>query len=127
MFVPRERRLSKSSSSANQSTEFCRNCKFRRYRSAERPREKFKTTEFEAMRLFLSAGKELKEHKVDGSITLQCLEGRVEFRFDGETRVMMPGDWLYLVGGVSHSLFAQENASLLLTIMLRSGSAIASD
>ncbi len=92
-----------------------------------RPYALVKTTEFEAMRLFLSAGKELKEHKVDGSITLQCLEGRVEFRFDGETRVMMPGDWLYLVGGVSHSLFAQENASLLLTIMLRSGSAIASD
>lgn len=78
-----------------------------------------KTSEFEAIRLFLLAGKELKDHKVDGSFTLHCLEGRVDFRFNGELRVMAAGDWLYLDGGVIHSLMAQEDSSLLLTIMLR--------
>lgn len=81
-----------------------------------------KTPEFEAIRLFLSAGKELKEHKVDGSITLQCLEGVVDFRFDGSLRRMVAGDWLYLDGGVVHSLWAHADASLLLTIMLRPAS-----
>ncbi len=78
-----------------------------------------KTSEFEAIRLVLLAGKELKDHKVDGSITLQCLEGRVFFRFEDESRLMTGGDWLYLDGGVIHSLLAQEDSSLLLTIMLR--------
>ncbi|MTH78391.1 cupin domain-containing protein [Paracoccus aestuariivivens] len=78
-----------------------------------------KTPEFEAIRLFLAAGKELKDHKVDGSITLQCLDGVVDFRFGQQVRRMQAGDWLYLDGGVIHSLWAHEDAALLLTIMLR--------
>ena len=82
-----------------------------------------KSSDFEAIRLFLAAGNVFKDHKVDGSITLQCLEGAIDFRFDGETCAMGPGDWLYLDGGVIHSLSAREDSSLLLTIMLHNGPA----
>ena len=82
-----------------------------------------KSSDFEAIRLFIAAGKVFKDHKVDGSITLQCLEGSIDFRFDGGECTMVPGDWLYLDGGVIHSLSAREDSSLLLTIMLHAGPA----
>src|SRR5690348_4952138 len=38
-----------------------------------------KTDELEVVRLVLAAGKEIPAHQVPGEITVQCLEGRVDF------------------------------------------------
>lgn len=78
----------------------------------------FKDARMEAIRIVLTAGKRMPEHKVVGPITVQCIEGRVEIRAGGKLISMEAGDLLYLEGGVSHDLIAIENCSLLVTIAI---------
>jgi quercetin dioxygenase-like cupin family protein len=77
-----------------------------------------KTEQLELIRLVLPAGKEIAEHQVAGEITIQCLEGQVEFTSNNVTRSLSAGELVYLAGASKHSLCAVENASLLLTILL---------
>ena len=69
-----------------------------------RSRALFKTDELEVMHLVLHAGKALPPHKVPGEITVQCIEGIVEFTADGHVSLLQAGQLLYLPGGVVHSL-----------------------
>jgi quercetin dioxygenase-like cupin family protein len=77
-----------------------------------------KTDQLELIRLVLPKGKNIAEHEVEGEITVQCLEGRVEFRSNDITRVLSAGQLVYLAGGSKHSLIALDDASLLITILL---------
>ncbi|MCZ2292603.1 MAG: cupin domain-containing protein [Burkholderiales bacterium] len=77
-----------------------------------------KAPQLEVMRLVLLAGRTLPGHQVAGEITLQCLEGAIDFRFGTELRRMRAGDFLHLPGGVAHELVGVEDASLLLTVCL---------
>lgn len=79
----------------------------------------FKSRDLELIRLVLQAGKSLPPHKVDGDITVHCLEGRLELATDGETSVIEAGQLLFLPGGVVHSVHAPVDASGLVTIVLR--------
>jgi quercetin dioxygenase-like cupin family protein len=79
----------------------------------------FKTDELEVMRLVLPAGKSVPTHKVAGEITVQCLEGRIELTAEGCNHVLDAGQLLYLSGGVPHSLVGIEDASALVTLVLR--------
>lgn len=78
-----------------------------------------KTDSFEAIRLVLQAGTEIPSHKVPGEITLHCLEGCVSLGLTGSVINLRAGEWLYLNGGELHSVKAEENSSLLLTIILK--------
>jgi quercetin dioxygenase-like cupin family protein len=78
-----------------------------------------KTNQLEVIRLVLPAGKGIPEHQVAGEITVQCLEGQVEFTSNNVTRSLSPGQLIYLAGASKHSLRARENSSLLLTIQLQ--------
>jgi quercetin dioxygenase-like cupin family protein len=78
-----------------------------------------KTDALEVIRLIVPAGKEVPPHRVAGEITVQCLEGRVAFTAGGATREMAAGDLLYLSGGETHSLRGVEDATVLVTILLR--------
>lgn len=78
----------------------------------------FKSEQLEVMRLVLPAGRVLPRHRVDGEITVQCLEGDVVVHADGEQTALRAGQMLYLRGGVSHSVAASSDASLLLTVAL---------
>lgn len=78
----------------------------------------FKTARLEVIRLVLPQGKSMREHKVVGDLTVQCLEGRIAFAQGAESQVLVAGELLYLDGGVVHSLTALEDASALLTIVL---------
>jgi quercetin dioxygenase-like cupin family protein len=77
-----------------------------------------KTDAIEVIRLVLPAGKEVPPHQVGGEITVQCLEGKVEFTANGVTRELTAGSLLYLRGSDEHALRAIDNASLLVTILL---------
>jgi quercetin dioxygenase-like cupin family protein len=77
-----------------------------------------KTDAMEVIRLVLPAGKEIAEHKAPGEITVQCLEGKVLFTAHGEPRELAAGKFLYLSTAEPHALKAQENSSLLVTILL---------
>jgi len=77
-----------------------------------------KTDEFEAVRLVVQAGALLKQHQVPGSITLHCLEGRVELGLGASSVELKTNEWLYLEGNAPHSVYGLEDSSLLLTIIL---------
>ncbi len=79
----------------------------------------FKTGSLEVMRLVVLAGKTVPSHQVKGDITVQCLEGEVDFTASGHTQRMRAGQLVYLAGGVAHGLTAVHDASLLVTIVLQ--------
>lgn len=78
-----------------------------------------KTEHMELIRLVLPKDRAMAEHKVDGEMTLLCLEGEIAFDAQGKVTVLRPGDLIYLLGGVPHALTAVEDATALLTILLR--------
>lgn len=78
-----------------------------------------KTTACEIIRLVVPAGKIIPEHQAKGDITVHCLEGRVDFMVGLITRRLAAGQLLYVPHGEWHSVRGIEDASLLVTIMLR--------
>jgi quercetin dioxygenase-like cupin family protein len=76
-----------------------------------------RTETMEVIRIVLPKRKTINEHKVDGEISLQCLKGNFEFNFGNITRNLTKEDWLFLEKGVPHSLTANEDSVLLLTIL----------
>mgnify|MGYP001171433580 CR=1 FL=1 len=78
----------------------------------------FKAAQLEVVRLVLPRGQSMREHRVQGEITLQCIEGVIDLTVDGRTKPMQPGDLVYLARGQPHALHAVQDASLLLTICL---------
>ncbi|OPH81329.1 cupin domain-containing protein [Nitrobacter vulgaris] len=76
-----------------------------------------KSEAFEVVRLIIHAGTDIKAHQVDGPITLHCLEGRALLGLPETSLELSAGQWVYLEGGVPHSLKGIENTSLLLTIL----------
>lgn len=79
-----------------------------------------KTDSFEAIRLVLKAGDFLPAHDVSGKLTLLCMEGTISLELPDGFHKMSANQWIYLDGGIAHSLRAVEDSSLLLTIMLPS-------
>ncbi len=77
-----------------------------------------KTEHMEIIRLVLPKERAMPEHKVDGEMTLLCLQGEIVCDAHGRSTVLRPGDMLYLLGGVPHSVRANEDAVGLLTILL---------
>jgi quercetin dioxygenase-like cupin family protein len=72
----------------------------------------------EIVRLMIPAGKEIADHQAPGEITVQCLEGRIEFGVEGSSRELAAGQMLYLASGVRHRLRGLEDSSLLLTLVV---------
>lgn len=77
-----------------------------------------KSNELEVIRLVLPMGKDIPSHSAPGEITVQCIEGRASFSAAGQSRVLTPGTMLYLGAGEPHSVHAEEESSLLVTILL---------
>ncbi len=75
-----------------------------------------KTDRFEAVRLVVPGGTTIPSHRVEGFITLFCLEGHAFLRGDREIE-LRPGDWVYLERGTPHSVRATQDSALLLTIL----------
>lgn len=76
-----------------------------------------KSDAFEAVRLVVRAGADIKTHRVDGPITLHCLEGRALLGLPATSVELLAGQWLYLDGGEPHSVKGIEDSALLLTIL----------
>lgn len=77
-----------------------------------------KTKRLEVLRLVMPKGKELVTHTAPGEMTVQCLEGRVEFTARGEARELRAGDLQHMPPDEPHSVKGLEDSSLLLTILL---------
>jgi quercetin dioxygenase-like cupin family protein len=79
-----------------------------------------KTDAFEAIRLVIPEGHEVcRNHRVEGPITVHCLRGQIALTADGQTRAVPEGHWLFLPGGVPHTIVGVENSLILLTILFR--------
>ena len=78
-----------------------------------------KTHEMELARLVFPAGGEFPNHKVSGPVVIHCLKGEIEFTAMGATRILTPGQLLYLMPDEPHSLRAITNAVVLLTIIFK--------
>jgi len=78
-----------------------------------------KTKTLEIIRLVIPSGKDIPGHQAHGEITVQCLEGRVAFNIGNTRRELEAGQFLYLSSEEPHSLHGIEDASVLLTILLR--------
>ncbi len=78
-----------------------------------------KTKTLEIIRLVIPSGKDIPGHQAHGEITVQCLEGRISLTAGDATHDLEAGQILYLSGGTPHSLRGIEDASALLTILLR--------
>lgn len=63
-----------------------------------------KTDGLEVLRLVLVAGKKLPTHQVPSLLTVQCIEGSVEFTARGNSQVMRAGTLLFLGPGEPHSV-----------------------
>jgi quercetin dioxygenase-like cupin family protein len=77
-----------------------------------------KTEKLEVIRLVLPKERAMPEHKVEGELTLQCLEGEIAFDAHGRTTILHPGEMLFLAGGQPHAIRANKDAVALLTILL---------
>ncbi len=76
-----------------------------------------RTAHLELIRSVLHQGRSVPEHKVDGELTIQCIEGRLRVQAHGRTMSLAAGDLLFLAGGVPHSMTADEDSSALLTLL----------
>jgi quercetin dioxygenase-like cupin family protein len=77
-----------------------------------------KSAQLELVRLVLPTGKSMREHRVVGEITVQCIEGLIEFTTPAGSCRLRPGQLIHLQGGEPHSLQALEDSTALLTICL---------
>lgn len=79
-----------------------------------------KSKEFEAIRLVIPQGHELcHNHQVEGPITVQCLQGEIAFSAGQDVHPVREGQWLFLPGGVPHTIMGVKDAIVLLTVMFR--------
>lgn len=77
-----------------------------------------KTEHMELIRLVLPKERDMPTHRIDGEMTLLCLEGELVCDAHGASTVLRPGEMLYLLGGVEHAVKANEDAVALMTILL---------
>ena len=71
----------------------------------------------------LSEGTTLPTHKANGPITVQVLDGHIEFTAGAQTTPLRKGELLALEFGVPHSVRALKNSAILITVAVRTPSA----
>jgi quercetin dioxygenase-like cupin family protein len=82
------------------------------------PSSLVKSETLEVRRLTLPKGRRIPTHQASGEITVHCLEGRIAFTADGETRHVGAGQLIVLAAGEPHSLVGLEDSTVLVTKVL---------
>ena len=78
-----------------------------------------KSNAIEVIRLVIPAGKVIAPHSVPGEVTVQCIEGRVVFEAGDKEVDLTRGNLIYLARSEQHAVRAEEDSSLLVTILLK--------
>lgn len=76
-----------------------------------------KTPHVQVFRFILTRDQIFAEHKVPNEITIQCLEGAVEFKSPGGVQTLHAGEVVYLERGDRHELKGIVDSSVLVTII----------
>jgi quercetin dioxygenase-like cupin family protein len=80
-----------------------------------------KTDHMELIRLVVTKDKPVPEHRVEGEMTLLCVEGEIAFDAHGRTTILRPDEMVYLAGGEPHTIRANRDSVALMTILLHPG------
>ena len=66
--------------------------------------------------LMLKKGAKLQEHHTRAPITVQVVEGRINFNANGKTQLVTPGMIVALDRAIAHSIEAVEECAIVLTV-----------
>ncbi|WP_040787223.1 cupin domain-containing protein [Massilia niastensis] len=77
-----------------------------------------KTETMELIRLVVPKEKPVPEHRVEGEVTLLCLEGEIALDAHGRTIVLRPNEMVYLAAGEPRTIRANRDAVALMTILM---------
>ncbi|NCI48104.1 cupin domain-containing protein [Sediminibacterium soli] len=75
----------------------------------------FKTDNITSVLICMHPGSRIGENSIDGTVTLQIVEGEVELTADEEVVTLRTGQLVMLHHEVTHSLLATEETVVLLT------------
>jgi quercetin dioxygenase-like cupin family protein len=78
----------------------------------------FKSEDMEVIRVVLRASQSLPPHKMPGSVSLHCLEGRLEVLLGENCQALEAGQLMHLPPNMPHAVRALEDTSALVTIVL---------
>ena len=82
-----------------------------------------KTQRLQLLHLVLPAHKDVPEHHLEEECTLHCLEGTVEVTMGGGTRQLREGSLVLLPAMQKYALRARTDCAVLVTLVLRGGTA----
>lgn len=77
-----------------------------------------KTEKLQLMRVVLPAGDGMPPHHIEGEVSILCIEGLVIVRSPGRSCSLAPGQLVVLPPGEPHSVLAEDDSSLLVTLLL---------
>lgn len=77
-----------------------------------------KTDKLQLMRVVLAAGEGMPAHHIEGEVCILCIEGLVIVRSPGHNCSLAPGQMVVLPPGEPHSVLAEDDSSLLVTLLL---------
>ena len=76
----------------------------------------FKTNGLRIVLIALHAGAEMQKHTADGILSLQVLDGTLQFKTDANEVELTAGQMIALHKGVPHDVVAVSDAMFLLTL-----------
>ena len=76
----------------------------------------FHTDGMRIVLIALHAGAEMKKHKSEGIISIQVLDGLMEFKTDARGTKLSTGNMVTLHENIPHSVLAVEDTTFLLTM-----------
>ena len=79
----------------------------------------FRSDWLEVLRMVLPAGRSVPQHHVDEEVTVQCLEGEVEFQAGARMQLLQPRQLVCMLPNTPYAMRALSDASLLLTFVRR--------
>ncbi len=78
----------------------------------------FKSNTMRIVLMGLRANGELKPHKANGVISIQVIEGQMNFIADNQTTMLEKGQMIALHDNVTHSVLALKDTFFLLTLAM---------
>jgi len=78
----------------------------------------FKSDKMRIVLLGLHKGAELKTHTANGIISVQVLEGKINFTAEPQTAILQKGQMIVLHEKIPHSVTALEESFFLLTLVM---------
>lgn len=75
-----------------------------------------KADDLRVILIAMEPGAEIKKHHLDGTITIQVLQGLLGLRVEEKSQILRSGQMLTIAPGVEHDIKARDNAAFLVTI-----------